>query len=106
MPWSYQWLYTLFSMQASGVQVDNSVTLLFQDMKLKRSGKKAVFFGFSRDEKYIVVQEGKEILSDDCANFFQKLKALLPENKCCYALLDINYVTGESTKQDLIFVMW
>lgn len=106
MPWSYQWLYTLFSMQASGVQVDGSVTLLFQEMKLKKSGKKAVFFGFSSDEKYIIVQEGKEILSDDCANFFPRLKALFPENKCCYALLDIHYVTGESKKQDLIFVMW
>ncbi|XP_018415053.1 PREDICTED: destrin-like [Nanorana parkeri] len=91
---------------ASGVQVDDSVTLLFQDMKLKKCGKKAVFFGFSSDEKYIVVQEGKEILSDDCANFFPRLKALFPENKCCYALLDIHYVTGESKKQDLIFVMW
>lgn len=91
---------------ASGVQVDDSVISLFQEMKLKKSGKKAVFFGFSSDEKYIVVQQGKEILSDDSANFFSRLKALFPEKKCCYALLDIHYVTGESKKQDLIFVMW
>lgn len=92
--------------QASGVQVDDSVFSLFQEMKLNKSGKKAVFFGFSSDEKYIIVQQGKEILSDDSATFFPRLKALFPENKCCYALLDIHYVTGESKKQDLIFVMW
>ncbi|XP_044147899.1 destrin [Bufo gargarizans] len=91
---------------ASGVQVDDSVISLFQEMKLKKSGKKVVLFGFSRDEKCIIVQEGKEISSDDSANFFPRLKALFPENKCCYALLDIHYITGESKKQDLIFVMW
>ncbi|XP_075452393.1 destrin isoform X1 [Ascaphus truei] len=92
---------------ASGVRVDDSVLHLFQEMKLMKSGKKAVFFGFSSDEKYIIVEEGKEILSEDCnGDFFPRLKALFHENKCCYALLDIHYVTGESKKQDLIFVMW
>ncbi|KAG8583763.1 hypothetical protein GDO81_008538 [Engystomops pustulosus] len=91
---------------ASGVQVDNSVTVLFEEMRLKKSGKKAAFFGFSPDEKFIVVQEGKEILSCERSNFFQRLKALLPENNCCYILMDLEYVTGESKKQDLVFVMW
>ncbi|KAG8444073.1 hypothetical protein GDO86_009312 [Hymenochirus boettgeri] len=75
-------------------------------MKRMKSGKKAVFFCFSRDEKFIIVEEGKEILSDDRCDFFPRLKALFPEKKCCYALLDIHYITGESKKQDLIFIMW
>ncbi|KAM3931566.1 destrin [Leptodactylus fuscus] len=91
---------------ASGVRVDESVPKLFMDMKLKKSGKKAAFFCFSEDEKSIIVDKEKEILTNDCANFFARLKALLPEKKCCYALLDIHYITGESKKEDLIFVMW
>ncbi|CAH2253257.1 cofilin-2 isoform X1 [Pelobates cultripes] len=92
---------------ASGVRVDDSVIQLFQEMKLMRSGKKAVFFGFSKDEKFIIVEKGKEILSRDCnGDFFSRLKSMFPETKCSYALLDIDYITGESKKQDLIFVLW
>ncbi|KAG9484221.1 destrin [Eleutherodactylus coqui] len=91
---------------ASGVRVDDSVTALFHDMKLKKSPKKAAFFKFSEDEKYIVVEREREILTEDSANFFQRLKALFPENKCCYCLADIHYITAESKKQDLLFMMW
>ncbi|KAM4694801.1 destrin [Discoglossus pictus] len=92
---------------ASGVKVHDDVTRSYFDMKLKKSGKKAIFFCFSCDEKYIVVDKEKEILAADCKDdFFQRLKALFPPKKCCYALLDVHYVTEESKKEDLIFLMW
>ncbi|XP_053565275.1 destrin [Bombina bombina] len=92
---------------ASGVKVHDSVSQAFHSMKLKKSAKKAIFFCFSKDEKNIIVDEEKEILSSDCKDdFFQRLKALFLPKQCSYALLDIHYVTGESTKEDLIFVMW
>ncbi|XP_053317142.1 destrin [Spea bombifrons] len=92
---------------SSGVTIGDGVIETFDKMKLMKSEKKAVFFGFSCDEKYIVVEEGKEILSGDCnGDFFPRLKSMFSDTKCCYALLDIEYVTGESKKRDLIFVLW
>ncbi|XP_069811031.1 destrin [Dendropsophus ebraccatus] len=94
---------------ASGVRVDDSVVNLFQDMKCtnpRKTNKKVVFFGFSKNEDSIVVDPGREILIDDASNFFPRLKALLPLNKCCYVLMDINYFNGETDKDELIFIMW
>ncbi|XP_056419601.1 destrin [Hyla sarda] len=95
--------------KASGVRVDDSVIYLFQDMKCtnpRKSNKKVAFFCFSSDEKSIIVDPDKEILIDDNTNFFPRLKAMFPLDKCCYVLMDIHYITQETGKDELIFVMW
>ncbi|OCT79756.1 cofilin-1 [Xenopus laevis] len=91
---------------ASGVRIDDCITAAFQEIKLRKSKKKALFFCFTQDEKFITLDKEKEILVDYKGDFFQILKSMFPEKKCCYALIDVNYSTGEATKQDLLFVMW
>ncbi|KAE8601307.1 hypothetical protein XENTR_v10013625 [Xenopus tropicalis] len=91
---------------ASGVRVDDCINLQFQEMKLRKSNKKAIFFCFTEDERFITLDKEKEILVDQKGDFFQNLKALFPEKKCCYALVDVSFSTVESAKEELLFIMW
>ncbi|NP_001079595.1 destrin, actin depolymerizing factor S homeolog [Xenopus laevis] len=91
---------------ASGVRIDDCISAEFQEMKLRKSKKKVIFFCFTEDEKFITLDKEKEILVDHKGDFFQTLKSMFPEKKCCYALIDVNYSTGETLRQDLMFVMW
>ncbi|TRZ02033.1 hypothetical protein DNTS_024190, partial [Danionella cerebrum] len=101
--------------QASGVTVEESVVLMFNDMKVRKTPnteeevknrKKAVLFCLSDDKKKIVLEEGKQILVGDEGDPFLKFVKMLPPNDCRYALYDATYATVETKKEDLVFIFW
>uniref|UniRef100_A0A672GLG8 ADF-H domain-containing protein n=1 Tax=Salarias fasciatus TaxID=181472 RepID=A0A672GLG8_SALFA len=81
------------------LKVTDEVIAVFNDMKVrkaqaneeeKKRRKKAILFCLSKDLKNIVLDDGKEILLDDCR----------------YALYDATYETKETKKEDLVFIFW
>ncbi|XP_064422472.1 cofilin-2-like [Latimeria chalumnae] len=103
---------------ASGVTVHDDVIKVFNDMKVRKSStqeevkkrKKAVLFCLSDDKRYIIVEEGKEILVGDIGvsveDPYGAFVDLLPAADCRYALYDATYETRESKKEDLVFIFW
>ncbi|KAK3535904.1 hypothetical protein QTP70_021199 [Hemibagrus guttatus] len=100
---------------ASGVQVQEHVLTIFNDMKVRKAQaseeerknrKKAVLFCLSDDNKEIIMEEGSEILQGDEGDPYLEFVKKLPPNDCRYALYDATYETKETKKEDLVFIFW
>ncbi|KAB0354517.1 hypothetical protein FD755_023055 [Muntiacus reevesi] len=99
---------------ASGVQVADEVCRSFYDREVWKCSppeeikkrKKAVLFCLSADEKCIIVEGGKEMMTLTMTNPFKHFVGMLPEKDWCYALYDASFETKESRKEELIFFLW
>ena len=118
-----------FSLQASGVKVDNSVIEKFHEFKIKKNTGYLVL-GFSDDiSKIVVLNEGVNKVSQNApaaeksqfANVhvqpfepspfhsdqkWAEMLDALPENDVRYAVIDIFYDTNEGARAEIFFIAW
>lgn len=117
------WLWTVWLriihvflvIQASGVAISDEVVLHYNSIKVRRQDDqererhKLVMMRVSKDQKSIIVDHDNSLKNKDvekAPDIFQAVISKLPPKECCYGLYDCHYVTKESVKEDLIFIMW
>ncbi|KAK1791221.1 hypothetical protein P4O66_013235, partial [Electrophorus voltai] len=102
-------------LQASGVAISDEVLKHFEQIRVRYHGSeekerfKLVIMRLSEDKKSIVVDHKCSLKIKDLekeADIFKKIISMLPDCDCRYCLYDCFYKTKESSKQDLVFIMW
>ncbi|XP_059215436.1 cofilin-1-B-like [Centropristis striata] len=98
---------------ASGVEVEDQVKDLFNEMKVHKNNdddqKRPRVVVFDIDDGKIRVKEilRQEDLKGDDEDVFKVLKTRCGEKCCCYVLYDCHYELKETGKrEDLIFFSW
>ncbi|XP_026873129.2 non-muscle cofilin 1-like [Electrophorus electricus] len=100
---------------ASGVAISDEVVKHFEQIRVRYHGSeekerfKLVIMRLSEDKKSIVVDHKCSLKIKDLekeADIFKKIISMLPDCDCRYCLYDCFYKTKESSKQDLVFIMW
>lgn len=99
--------------QASGVAISDEVIEHYNSIRVRNMGTEAgqrlklVVMCLSKDQKSIVVDKENCLKVKDVGNsdVLKKILSKLPTNECRYALYDCSYVSKESVKQDLVFIL-
>ncbi|XP_028844005.1 cofilin-1-A-like [Denticeps clupeoides] len=100
---------------ASGVAIDDDVVTTYDKIRVRHQGSveserlKLVVFCISSDGKSIIVDTDSNLIVKDVESsddVFKKIIGTFPKTECRYALYDCTYATKESTKEDLVFIMW
>ncbi|KAM4608009.1 non-muscle cofilin 1-like [Polymixia lowei] len=98
---------------SSGVRIADEVLTIYQKMKLHHHGDdyeehfKILILKIDKSE--IVLDDKKCLKVKDLKNerdVFRKVSSMLPPDICRYALYDCNYNTSETSKDDLILILW
>eukprot|EP01094_Clydonella_sp_ATCC50884_P017150 TRINITY_DN292_c0_g1_i3.p1 TRINITY_DN292_c0_g1~~TRINITY_DN292_c0_g1_i3.p1 ORF type:complete len:145 (+),score=51.82 TRINITY_DN292_c0_g1_i3:287-721(+) len=90
----------------SGIQVDNEVVQCYQELK---SGKGMTWFSMRiSDDKSSIIVDNKGERSGSSETDHAALGAVLPENGCRYAVLDVqaHSKTAGRDVQKIFFVVW
>lgn len=104
-----------FVLQASGVAISDDVVKHYELIRTRRQGEeererfKLLMMRVSDDQKSIIVDlpnclKNKDV--ENAADIFEAVIGKLPPKECRYCLYDCHYVTTQSVKEDLIFIMW
>lgn len=99
--------------QASGIAISDGVIEHYNSIRVRQAGTEAgqrlklVVMCLSKDQKSIVVDEENCLKVKDVGNsdVLKKILSKLPTNECRYALYDCSYVSKESVKEDLVFIL-
>ncbi len=99
--------------QASGIAISDNVIEHYNSIRVRQAGTEAgqrlklVVMCLSKDQKSIVVDEENCLKVKDVGNsdVLKKILSKLPTNECRYALYDCSYVSKESVKEDLVFIL-
>lgn len=95
---------------ASGVQVDDVVKDLYNDMKVNKANDKSSerirLATFKIEKDKIIVKEKIREVDLGPNTCFEKFKEKLIDDECTYILYDCHYDTLETHKEELIFEMW
>lgn len=81
----------------------------FKDMKIVKNADQRVRLAtFAFKDKWIDVDEVhmQKDLDEKKLDGFEFFMSLLNPNKCHYILYDCHFTTKESSKEELVFVMW
>jgi cofilin len=85
--------------QSSGVTVSDNAINIYQELKLKKKYKFAVF-KISADKTQIDVE--KTVDEGD----YDKFIAAVPKDECRYAVYDFDYTTPDGPRNKLLFFVW
>lgn len=99
--------------QASGVAISDDVIDHYNSIRVRQAGTEAgqrlklVVMCLSKDQKSIIVDSENCLKVKDVGNsdVLKKILSKLPTNECRYALYDCSYVSRESVKEDLVFIL-
>lgn len=98
---------------ASGIAISDEVIEHYNSIRVRQAGTEAgqrlkfVVMCLSKDQKSIVVDKENCLKVKDVGNsdVLKKILSKLPTNECRYALYDCSYVSKESVKEDLVFIL-
>ncbi|KTG40207.1 hypothetical protein cypCar_00027480, partial [Cyprinus carpio] len=98
---------------ASGVAISDDVIDHYNSIRVRQAGTEAgqrlklVVMCLSKDQKSIIVDSENCLKVKDVGNsdVLKKILSKLPTNECRYALYDCSYVSRESVKEDLVFIL-
>ncbi|XP_026079381.1 non-muscle cofilin 1-like [Carassius auratus] len=98
---------------ASGVAISDEVVRNYDLIRVRQAGTEAgerlklLVMCLSKDQKSIIVDDANCLKVKDVGktDVLKKILSKIPTDECRYALYDCSYVSKESVKEDLVFIL-